>query len=343
MPHSNAAQTSIGGNVASLHLTTGNRGKGAADADGPKVSAEHHSYIRNRARKFFKDHEGVISQGFVAKSMGLSGGALSAYMNENYRGDVDRVARKLERYLDTFELKRAFGNDTEFAETTAVNEIEEAIFLAEGTNGIARIVGVTGCGKSKTLLMHQLRSEAILIDARDGMTTPRSVLSQLWPLLFNKQELGRRNMADAQRAVIAALKTTPRTIMVDEFNYASPLAAETLRCIADRAQIALVLAGEIGRTYSGAFEGRIVAEVEIDAEFFTEDNIARVVASRLPVDVIREVMEILVEEARNSGGFRRVHRILQHAQSVAGKGRQITSGDVFAAVKRLRKAKGGAK
>jgi hypothetical protein len=310
-------------------------------ANGPRVSVEHHAAIRSRARKFFKEHEGRISQSQVGKLVGFkSGGAvISAYLNENYKGDNDGVARKLEQYMDKFDLQQAFGKDGAFADTTAVELIEKAIALAEATNGIARIVGVTGSGKTMTLATHAFRSGALHLFAGDGMGTARSVLAHLYPLVFTKMELGRRNTADAQRALIAELQNAPRTIMVDESEFASPLAAEALRCIADRVPCALIFAGEVWRSYSGAFEGRIVAELELDKELLTAADIAKVVGDRLPKDALEEVMPELLEEARTSGGFRRVHRILQSAQAVIGKGNGIDADAVLGALKLLRKAK----
>lgn len=322
--------------------------KAGPSVNGPALTTEHHATIRERARGYFRENESNpdVSQNKVGREIGFTSGAvISAYLAGTYKGDLDRVGRKLEQYLDRQELIKAFGDDAEFFETTPVLEIQEAISLAEATRGIARIVGTTGSGKSRTLQAHAIQTEAILLSGADGLGTPRAVVAQLFAhkACFNKALSRKAPLCDAQRSVIDTLKRSPRTILVDESDYVGGFAAEMLRMIADQTRSALIIAGEKLNTYSGAFEGRIVAEVTIDADAFTVGNVSLIASARLSPGVLNAVIDELMAEARTSGGFRRVRRILQIAQSIAGKAATIDEGDVLNAIRRLRRAKGGAK
>lgn len=322
--------------------------KAAPSSNGPALTSEHHAAIRGRARAYFEDHKHnpSVSQSKVGRRIGFTSGAavLSSYLAGTYKGDNDRVARLLEAYLDQQELIAAFGDETFEPSLSTVLEIERAIELAEATHGIARIVGNTGTSKTATLMAYAHRREAILLDGRE-LQTVRAVIATMYasPFLWGKTLNRRRPTCDVQLDVISALQKSPRTLLVDESEYMSPLAAESLRLIADRTRTAIVLASERLCTYSGAFEGRLVAEVMLDEDVFTEGNVALLALRRLSSSVFDAAKGDLLDEARLSGGFRRVSRVLSVAQSIAGKGRTIDEGDVTAAIRKLRRAKGGAK
>lgn len=82
--------------------------------------------------------ESGSSQGKVAKEAGINAGALSAYLNENYKGNNEELEAKLIAYLERIEAKkREFVEAPSFIETKTANQIFGSLRFAQNTGVLA--------------------------------------------------------------------------------------------------------------------------------------------------------------------------------------------------------------
>lgn len=94
--------------------------------------------------------ESGSSQGKVAKEAGINAGALSAYLNENYKGNNEELEAKLIAYLERIEAKkREFVEAPSFIETKTANQIFGSLRFAQNTGVLAIIHGASGVGKTQ--------------------------------------------------------------------------------------------------------------------------------------------------------------------------------------------------
>lgn len=95
------------------------------------------------------------SASIVAKAMGVSDGALSAWRKGSYKGNNDRIEQLVENYLDREQSVVAefseIKSDFDFVETSVYEDVRRGVELTDLRGEIRAVVGRSGVGKTTAL------------------------------------------------------------------------------------------------------------------------------------------------------------------------------------------------
>lgn len=196
--------------------------------------------LKEQFEEFLKSNS--LSQATVARSLGLSKTALSQTLNGKYSGDVQGILEKIEAYMENFSENRFIN---QHSITVAVKSYLAGLgFLKTCTyrSGMYLLIGGSGTGKTTVLKAFKRKtSNAILIEVWAGMTKNR-LLKELAEKL--NIELYKKESGDVFKRICDALQKRDTVILIDECEYLSHQALETLRRIYDFAERGvIVLAG----------------------------------------------------------------------------------------------------
>ncbi|MDC9594299.1 AAA family ATPase [Xenorhabdus sp. IM139775] len=179
----------------------------------------------------------------IARESGLSGTALSQFMNESYRGDNDNVASKLTIWLEnrtrrTTEMPAA----PDFVQTKTVRQIWSALQYAQIAQCISVIYGSPGVGKTKSL--QQFASDRPNVWMITVSPSRASLSECLYELAL---ELGigdaPRRAGQLGRSVRRKLRGTSGLLIIDEADHLDYPVLEELRILQEDTGIGLALVG----------------------------------------------------------------------------------------------------
>ncbi|CDF64488.1 TPA: AAA family ATPase [Campylobacter fetus subsp. venerealis] len=189
--------------------------------------------VKNELNTFLISQE--VSASALARSIGVSPGAISQFKKGEYKGDNDGLAKKIKAYLNVQNAKKnepvevvEFKDDvfksldyqmSNFAIDEAANERE-----------IALIYGTAGTGKT-TILKEYVKANpnAVFIEATPH-TTAKSLLDDLAEVLKINLPL---SLAGKLKAVARYLSTCSKILLIDEAEHLPLKALEDLRRIHD--------------------------------------------------------------------------------------------------------------
>lgn len=184
-----------------------------------------------------------ISQAKLAKESGINAGALSAYLNGSYQGDIASVEAKLTAYFDKKEVQaREFVEAPAFIETATARQIFKTLEFAQIATCLATIYGASGVGKTKAI------QEFAKSHANVWLVTASPSRSSLSEILYEiALELGindaPRRKGTLSRLIARKIKGTEGLLIVDEADHLPYDALEELRIMQEEAGIGLVLVG----------------------------------------------------------------------------------------------------
>lgn len=208
--------------------------------------------INNVARDFraWAD-EKKIAAGRVSKDLGegYSPATISQFLNGNARGDMERIARGLNEYMERRSAAVEVSLPTNFVETAVARQILQVVrttILAAGSGEEARgtfglVRGPGGTGKTMTLVAAQRVFTGAIYHRITGA-------SKRGPgLLYSLAQVigvpSRASRAINQILLIGRLRATGRPLLIDEAHQMTHDGLEQLRDIVDEAGLPCVLAG----------------------------------------------------------------------------------------------------
>lgn len=275
----------------------------------------------------------------IANAVGYSPSAISSFLSENYNGDNEKLAGKLQAWLDAQEAKERSrmmrptipGFIMTDTARTLINVMESAQFDVD----LAVVAGNAGVGKTMAAKAYQARTNNVwMLTADPSLSSPSAVLQELAEML-GCNDKGQRRI----RAIIRRLKDTEGLLIVDEAQHLSVRAIEELRSIHDLAEIGVVFMGNA--PLNGKFDG--MGRTPEFAQLFSRIGLRKNIRSPKQKDMCLLLNEWGVEndEARDaakavgkcSGGLRSMTKVLRNAVKIARvKGRdQVTKADLEAA------------
>ncbi len=280
-----------------------------------------------------------ISQNAASRLIpGLSPGAISAWLNGNYKGDNNAVEAKIGRWLHTQRQTRrhsleAAGLDIH-RNLDVADEISSLLGHAQAVGDIVLVHGVSGVGKSWSV-EHYCRTHSTAFYAE--MTCAVRTLSGLLGRVGAAVGAGGRHGSalDAETAVIDTLRDRGALLCVDEAHHLSARCLDELRRIRDIAHCGLALIGDssvrmtlarcpqiVGRI-GGRIERRAPSDIDVEA-------LLAGVLGRAPT---KRDMKAAMGAARGPGGLHALRRTLARAWMIARtQGRErIDSADLEAA------------
>lgn len=177
----------------------------------------------------------------ASREIGISSGALSAYKNKSYNGNVAAVEEKIAAWLAR-EERRAASADIPFVMTVMAENFYRAVEMAHDYKNIALITGEAGAGKTTACRRYALDNPgaAAVVYAYPGMSQQK-LLSEI----AGELGLGRKGSKSALiDRVVEELRGRDVAVIIDQADYLTDASLELLRCvIVDMAEAGLVLVG----------------------------------------------------------------------------------------------------
>ncbi|OCS10391.1 hypothetical protein CFTD6783_02305 [Campylobacter fetus subsp. testudinum] len=199
--------------------------------------------VKNELNTFLISQE--VSASALARSIGVSPGAISQFKKGEYKGDNEGLSKKIKAYLNTWNAKQnepeiTAGFKEKIVKTTDFEMANFVINEATNEREIALIYGAAGTGKSTVLKEYiKVNPNAVLIEATCH-TTAKSLLDELGEALKINLPL---SLSGKLKAVARHLNSCTREILVDEAEHLPLKALEDLRRIHDFSRTPLVLVG----------------------------------------------------------------------------------------------------
>jgi len=259
--------------------------------------------LREKLTAIMKKHG--YSQARVARSLGFSGGALSAWLSGTYKGDNEQVAEAVRGYL-RLETERQQKRRTgiPFTETSISEKIFKAarICHVEGEVGVA--YGLSGIGKTYAVKQYAaLNQDVILIEADNGYTA-KDLFAELTRTIGEYAS----SINEMKNTIISKLKDSGRLIIVDEAENLPFKAIDLLRRVHDKAGVGVLFVG-INRLYESLISKRtiyayVLSRIGVVArlEPLTQDDVKKIVHEAIPEsgDLARTFYDISRGNARTA-------------------------------------------
>lgn len=283
-----------------------------------------YSEIIERTKNFLE--KGEVSQEKLAKNAGISGASLSQFLAGTYKGVNATIAAKLTAVLNAADNRQkalTTVKEPEYVDTKVSEQIFVGLEYARDRNGIIIIYGDPGIGKTVSIKRWLKENPvSIFFTASPSKSGKKAVMEEILESLGKKVQ-GHGNRME--KAIISALNSTNRPIVIDEAQFLNFDALETLRTIYDATKCPLVLVGnsvimstitESNKSVTGQFFSRSVI-LEIDSAFDMEDIKAIVLQNDFQLD--DDCLEELHKAANKTGALRVMTDMFLFAWSSANK------------------------
>lgn len=119
------------------------------------------------------------TQSQVAKQLGVSGATLPLFLSENYAGNNQELAAKVEQYLALGAVRQALAKEPEVCLALSNTErIIEKVRITHATSDILLLYGAVGCGKTTALKYYVAHHNGVVYVEADVTTNShRSILA----------------------------------------------------------------------------------------------------------------------------------------------------------------------
>lgn len=285
------------------------------------------SDIRAGLRTLVESEKATYAQ--IARESGVAAGTLSAFVNDKYNGDNERIAQTLERWLDNYHRAAELPEPPRFVETKTVRQIWTSMRFASLTESIAVVCGNPGVGKTEAAREFRRTNNNVWM-----ITITPSCASVLECLTELAYELGMndapRRKGPLSRALRRRLEGTQGLVIIDEADHLGAEVLEELRLLQESARIGLVLMGN-HRVYSNMTGGNRTVEF---ARLFS--RIAkRTAINKTKIDDVKAIAdawqitgenerELLQQIAQKPGALRILNHSLRLAAMTAhGDGKRV--------------------
>ena len=193
--------------------------------------------LNEELKKIMREKNYSISR--VARSKGISPTTLHLWLNGKYNGNVEKVTKAIEQFIED-EYLRAKNIRIPFVNTTIAEDVFEIARTCHIENEIGVCCGDAGLGKTFAVKRYNIEHlDVILIEADFGYT-PKVLFSEIHKKLgFN----GTGSIHSMLLDIVDKLKDSGRLIIVDEAEYLPYKALELLRRIYDKANVGILLVG----------------------------------------------------------------------------------------------------
>lgn len=198
--------------------------------------------IRNRLKSYIDGSS--LSYARLGRALNCSSSALSQYINEKYEGDVNKLEKKIEQYLERSESRRYKMPELCYVETLISKKILEMCCYCHTTNALGLIAGFSGVGKTYTIKKYakEHAGSVVLLEADYASNKTelfRSIAEGLG--LNSESQFGRIN-----RLLLQRLRDSNILIIIDEAENLNKEALDSLRRLRDKLDdsIGILLVGE---------------------------------------------------------------------------------------------------
>ena len=175
----------------------------------------------------------------VARSLDLSPTTLHLWLNDKYKGNVGKINKAVEQYMER-ELLREENVNIPSVETSVAQDIFEIANTCHVESEIGVCCGCAGVGKTYAVKMYALEHSDVILIETDFGYTPKVLFSEIHKTLGFEGTGALHNMVID---IVDKLKNSGRLIIVDEAENLPYRALELLRRIYDKARVGILLVG----------------------------------------------------------------------------------------------------
>lgn len=266
-----------------------------------------------------------LSQSTVARESGIAAATLSEFLAGSYRGNNNKVADKLQRWInrraETERINAVMPQAPGYIEAPTAKKIYDALTYAQIAGDIAVIYGGAGLSKTTTIRYYRGRNPNV------WLVTATPATAGVGPLLEEiAMAMGLRDFplhpAKLQRAVIAQVRDTGGLLVVDEAQHLTKQSLEAVRSIHDATGIGLALAGN-AVVYNNLFKGGDNGFAQLFSRVGKRVPLSRPVAGDVHAVARafgvtgKDERQALEEIARRPGALRMVVKTLRLAAMLA--------------------------
>lgn len=316
--------------------------------------------VASDLKEFLAEHN--WAQAAVARKLAVSNSAISQFLQNKYKGDVDALANKIVHLINTVARKDRRVRNKPFIETSVAKRIHTLItqteaFSEEDVEGkIGIIIGDGGHGKSHCLREYaRVNPNSTYVELDDAMS-PTMMFNEIAGKL-NLYSAG--SLAMTTRKLIDNLQNRQMIIMLDEASGLKVKQLNQLRqIIVGKCHCPLILAGNKGlletvmqsTTRKGyesldQFTSRLMSILDLDMAASGKDNGLYTVNDirklyeyggiRLTTDAVRTLRKI--SKTSKSGRLRTCGHVIAalHTSGIVTDTGQIDSDLIIAAIEQL--------
>ncbi|HHE9996952.1 TPA: AAA family ATPase [Haemophilus influenzae] len=272
-----------------------------------------------------------ITQRELSQQIGMSAGALSAYLKGTYAGNIENIENALENWLKNQDKKiRSFIEAPEFIQTPTAERIFNALEMALFATTIVPIYGASGVGKTKACQEFKKQNQNVwMITISPSRASLNAFLYELALELGFKDAPRRKDRLS--RMIVEKLTGTRGIVIVDESDHLTYDAIEELRYIQEKAEVGFALIGN-DRVYTRMQGGinpaheharlwnRLGNRCAIKAS--EKEDIQSVAAAWQLDTKDKELMKALYDIGTKAGGLRALTQYLRLA-GIAAKGQGV--------------------
>lgn len=180
-----------------------------------------------------------FSMQFIATATGIAKSTISMWLNNNYKGDNDKIADKIHNFIQR-EKERSGNDELPFVDISIVKYISEIARLCHTKGKIGVCAGRAGLGKTVAVKKYTKEyMDSILIESDSGYTA-KSLLKEIHRRLGLS---GKGSVYDLMSEVITKLNQSGRLLIIDEAENLPYRALEITRRIHDKTGVGVLLVG----------------------------------------------------------------------------------------------------
>ncbi|MCF7952418.1 MAG: AAA family ATPase [Spirochaetaceae bacterium] len=193
--------------------------------------------LKDRFFEYLTDKQ--LSQNKVAREIGYSAAVLSQYRKGSYGGDVGRLEREIEKWLEK-QSRKGQIKKVQFVETGVFRKIYSALTTAHEERTMGFIVGPAGIGKTMAISKYAEENPNVYLIQGESGLKENDVVRKLAGLLNIKGN----SIVGMKEGIMEQLADKAAIVVVDEANYLHPAILDMLRRVVfDQAACPVVFVG----------------------------------------------------------------------------------------------------
>ncbi len=275
------------------------------------------------------------SQAKIAREMGVSEGAVSAFLSGTYKS-MDSIVPKVEQLLTITEKKEVAPREPGFKHTTVSDTVLNLIAYCHISGKIGIVYGDAGVGKTMAIKEYKRNNPdtAVVITISPCFATMTGVNELLADELHVQEKISRK----IQRECVKRLQGTNKVVIIDEAQHLTVRVINHLRCIADESGVGMAFIGndEIYTKMHGSGQAayaQLFSRIA-DPEHVVTRDIKKSDIQLLfeDIDIPEEALEILYQISHTNYGVRGAVNVFLNAASAFG---EITTEGIAAMAKKM--------
>lgn len=266
----------------------------------------------------------------LARESGIAGSTLSAFVGATYKGDNQRVAADIKRWLDTrrerVRTAAVLPAAPDFMMTPTAKDIFSALSFAQAATDFTVLIGAAGIGKSTALDTYAKRSSNVWMITADNLSEKAA---SLMSVLAEKIGVQERRSTFLGRAISARVRGTGGLVIVDEAQHLDSKAFDQLRTtVLDLGRCGIAVSGN--ESMLAKLQGSAETRQQAFAQLHSRVGMKKPQHGAKPGDIVMmldgwgieaaDVRAVLTVIARKPGALRIMNKVIQLAAFIAGTG-----------------------